>query len=145
MCGSDRQVSGLNAESQVVGDVVGGLELTVGVDIGVRSGDTGQGVAALSLGRVDVGVSVLNIAKLILSLELAGRVQWGGGNDGLGSKGSNTSTITIGNASSIGMDASSILEAVSIAIAMAIAMIALRGAQVLGLGGGHDTGEEDLK
>jgi hypothetical protein len=63
----------------------------------------------------------------------------------LGSIGSNTSTITIGNASSIGMDASSILEAVSIAIAMAIAMIALRGAQVLGLGGGHDTGEEDLK
>ena len=60
-----------DAESSSVGDVLDSLELTVGVNVGVSSGDSAVGVADLLFGRVQVSVAVVQVAELILSLELA--------------------------------------------------------------------------
>merc|ERR1712029_144591 len=75
-----------NTETSSVSNVFNSLELTVGVNIRVSSGDSSVGVSDLILGRVDVGVSVVEVAELILGVELAAGVGGGGvgGNHGGG-------------------------------------------------------------
>ena len=93
--GGDGQVGGLDAESQSVSDVVGGLEDSVGIDVGVASGHASISVADLVLGRVDVGVTVLDVAELVLGLELrCGRSN--GGAQGQASGIGNGDTVHIG-------------------------------------------------
>jgi hypothetical protein len=53
------------SESQSVGDVID-ASLSVEVVDGVRSGDSGVGVAGLDLGGVDVVVAVVVVAEFIL-------------------------------------------------------------------------------
>ena len=59
-----------HAEPSAIRDILHPLELAMGVDIGVGAGDPGVGVARLLLHRVHVVVAVLEVAKLILSMEL---------------------------------------------------------------------------
>merc|ERR1712038_1179354 len=73
---SNRQVAGNNTESKSISNVVGGLELAVGINVAVRSSHSTVGIADLVLGRVDVGVAISSVLELILSLELAGN-SWG--------------------------------------------------------------------
>jgi len=76
----------LDTESKAISLVVGGLELTVGINVAVGAADEAEGsVALLVLGRVDVAVSVSKVGELILRVELLG--QWGswGGNGNWGS------------------------------------------------------------
>merc|ERR1719145_164513 len=79
-----------DTETCAVSDVFYSLELTVGVNIGVSTGDSSVGVADLVLGGVDVGVSVVQVTELILGVELAAGVGGGGvgGNNGSGHGGS---------------------------------------------------------
>jgi len=63
-----------DTETCAVSDVFYSLELTVGVNIGVSSGDSSIGVADLILGGVDVGVSVVQVTEFILGVELAAGV-----------------------------------------------------------------------
>ena len=72
-----------DTETCAVSDVFYSLELTVGVNIGVSSGDSSVGVADLLLGRVQVGVAVVQVAELILGVELAASV----GRGSVGSRG----------------------------------------------------------
>ncbi len=66
------QVGGSNTEAEVVSNVVHSLEETVGIDVAVRSGNTAVGISNLVLGRVDVGVTVVDVSKLISRVELGG-------------------------------------------------------------------------
>merc|ERR1719471_935017 len=59
-----------HTESGAISNVLDPLELAVGVNIGVSTAHSGVGVADLVLDRVEVAVAVLEVAKLILSLEL---------------------------------------------------------------------------
>ena len=54
------------SESQSIGHILHSLELTIGIDILVSSRNASQSVANLVLGRIDVGVTVLSVAELIL-------------------------------------------------------------------------------
>ena len=67
-----------NTETSSVSNVFNSLELTVGVNIRVSSGDSSVGVSDLILGGVDVGVSVVEVAELVLGVELAAGVGGGG-------------------------------------------------------------------
>ena len=64
-----REVITLDTETKSISDVVDGVDSSL-ISIGVRSGHTTESIARLLLGRVDVLVSIGNIAELILSLEL---------------------------------------------------------------------------
>ena len=55
-----------HSEAQSVGDIVDGLEDAIGIDVLVTSSNTGESVSRLLLGRVQVGVSVVGVAKFIL-------------------------------------------------------------------------------
>merc|ERR1712088_634236 len=65
-----------HAESSGIGDVLDLLKNSVGVHVGV---------ASLGLGRVQVGVAVVQVAELILGVELAAHV--GGDGGGVGDRG----------------------------------------------------------
>merc|ERR1719320_123841 len=67
----NRETRVSNSESSSVSNVLNLLKLTVGIHIRVSSGDSCIGVSNLSLGRVEVRVTIVQVAKLILSLELA--------------------------------------------------------------------------
>jgi len=70
---SNRKVGGSNSESiDRVGDVVGGLEDTVGINILVAATGHSKGITGFSLGRVDILVAKVKLTELILSMELAG-------------------------------------------------------------------------
>jgi len=69
MDGGHGEVITLDTETKSISDVVNSVDTSL-ISIGVRSGHTTEGVARLLLGRVDVLVSVGDIAELILSLEL---------------------------------------------------------------------------
>ena len=80
-----------HAESGAISDVLDPLQLAVGVNIGVSTAHSGVGVADLVLDGVEVAVAVLEVAKLILGLELVaggiGNHSGCGGDHGSGSIG----------------------------------------------------------
>ena len=57
-----------HSEAQSVSDIVDGLEDTIGIDVLVTSSHTRESVSRFLLGRVQVGVSVMGVAKFILKL-----------------------------------------------------------------------------
>ena len=59
-----------HTESGPISDILDPLEETIGVNIGVGAGHPGVGVACLLLDGVQVVVSILEVTKLILSMEL---------------------------------------------------------------------------
>merc|ERR1712123_55599 len=69
--GSNGQTRVSNTESCSVSNVLNLLELSIGINIRVSTGDSSVSVSNLLLGRVDVGVTIVQVAKLILSMELA--------------------------------------------------------------------------
>merc|ERR1711918_84432 len=76
-----------HAESSGIGDVLDLLQNSVGVHVGVTAGHTAVGVASLGLGRVQVGVAVVQVAELVLGVELAAHVGGDGGGVGDGGHG----------------------------------------------------------
>jgi len=93
---SDRQVGGSNSESvDRVRDVVGGLEDTVGVHVLIATTGHTEGVPGLLLVGVDVLVTKVELAELVLGVELAGGVgghgnrhcHWGGHGVNSGNRG----------------------------------------------------------
>merc|ERR1711872_47671 len=74
-----------HTESSGIGDILDLLKNSVGVHVGVTTGHTAVGVASLGLGRVQVGVAVVQVAELILGVELAAHV--GGDGGGVGDRG----------------------------------------------------------
>ena len=76
----DGQVGSLDTESQTVSNVVGGLDNAVGINIRVRSLNSGVSVADFVFLGVEVRIAVLGIAEFILSSE--GRRGVIGGGDG---------------------------------------------------------------
>jgi len=95
----------LNTESGSVSDVGDGLELTVGINIRVTSVDSGVSVSNLVLGRVEVGVSVVQVLEFILGVELASNIggsgvgDVGSGGGGSSHNGSSSSGQSIGSSS----------------------------------------------
>merc|ERR1712128_221346 len=69
--GSNGQTRVSNPESCSVSNVLNLLELSIGINIRVSTGDSSVSVSNLLLDRVDVGVTIVQVAKLILSVELA--------------------------------------------------------------------------
>ena len=67
---SNWEVGSLDTESQMIGDIVGGLDLAVGIDIRIRSRNSSISVSYFLFDRVEVRVTILNIAEFVLSLEL---------------------------------------------------------------------------
>ena len=67
--GGNGQVGSLDTESSTVSNVVGGLDNAVGINIRVRSLDSGVGVADFVFLGVEVRITVLGIAEFILSSE----------------------------------------------------------------------------
>merc|ERR1711973_861811 len=71
---SNWEVITSNTEAKGISNIVDSVDSSL-IGISVRSSHSSKGIARLLLGRVDVLVSVGNIAKLILSLIL--RASWG--------------------------------------------------------------------
>merc|ERR1712128_229975 len=65
--GSNGQTRVGNMESCSVSNVLNLLELSIGINIRVSTGDSSVSVSNLLLDRVDVGVTIVQVAKLILS------------------------------------------------------------------------------
>merc|ERR1719234_976032 len=80
--GSDGKTRVSDAESGSVSNVLHLLENSSSVDVRVSSLDTSVGVSDLLLGRVQVGVAVVQVAELILGVELAAHVGSNGGGIG---------------------------------------------------------------
>ena len=55
-----------NAETQTIGNILDSLELAIGVNIRVSTGDSSIGISDLLLDGVDVCISVVQVAELIL-------------------------------------------------------------------------------
>ena len=68
--GSDGQTRVGHTETGRVGDVLHPLQGAVGVHVGISAGHTAVGVAHLVLGGVQVGVAVVQVAELVLGVEL---------------------------------------------------------------------------
>ena len=81
--GGDGETRVSDPEAGTISDVLDLLEDTSGVDVRVTSLDSSVGVADLLLGRVQVGVAVVQVAELILGVELAASV----GRGSVGSRG----------------------------------------------------------
>merc|ERR1711885_123499 len=60
-----------NTESSSISNVLNLLKLTIGIHIRVSTTDSSVSVSNLLLDRVDVGITIVQVAKLILSMELA--------------------------------------------------------------------------
>merc|ERR1712037_668290 len=69
--GSNGETRVSNTESCSVSNVLNLLKFSIGVHIRVSSRNSSVGVANLLLSRVDVSVAVVQVAKLILGVELA--------------------------------------------------------------------------
>merc|ERR1712128_180094 len=67
--GGDWKVVTSHTESKVISNIVDSVDSSL-ISICVRSSDTTKGIATFLLGTVDVLVSISNISKFILSLEL---------------------------------------------------------------------------
>lgn len=68
--GSNWEVGSLDTESQMIGDIVGGLDNAIGIDIRIRSLNSSISVSYFLFDRVEVRITILNIAEFILSLKL---------------------------------------------------------------------------
>jgi len=105
--GSNRETRVSNTESGSVSNVLNLLELSVGVNIRVSSRNSSIGVSNLLLGRVDVSITVVQVAKLILSVELASSSvrsssnHWSGSSNGWSSSVSDSGSSSNGRSSSI--------------------------------------------
>merc|ERR1719516_681410 len=66
----NREARVLNTESSTISDVPDLLELAIGINILITSSHSSVGVADLLLGRVEVSVAIVEVAKLILGVEL---------------------------------------------------------------------------
>merc|ERR1712153_200707 len=106
--GSNGQTGVSNTESCSVSNVLNLLELSIGINIRVSPGDSSVSVSNLLLDGVDVGVTIVQVAKLILSMPMAASSvgssskDWGSSSIGH-SWGSNwSSSISISWGSSIG-------------------------------------------
>merc|ERR1719167_1068455 len=104
---SNRETGVSHTESSGISNVLNLLELSVGINIGVSTGDSAVGVAGLLFDGVDVGVTVVQVAKLILGMELAtssvgGSDNWGGSSigDSWSSSDGRSSSISDGRSSS---------------------------------------------
>merc|ERR1711892_774805 len=92
--GGNWEVISGNSESQIISNIVDSVDSSL-ISISVRSGDTSIGIPLFLLGRVDVLVSISNVAELILSLEL--RADWASnrgsnGSSGISNRGSSISS-----------------------------------------------------
>merc|ERR1719402_208867 len=67
----NRQSGVSDTESSGISNIVNMLQLALSINIGVSSGDTTIGVSNLLLGRVNVGIAVVQVSELILGMELA--------------------------------------------------------------------------
>merc|ERR1711935_1065260 len=76
---SNRETGILHTESSPVSNIPDLLELAIGINILVSSGHSSIGVANLLLGRVEVSIAVVEVAKLILGMELTASRVGGGG------------------------------------------------------------------
>merc|ERR1719464_546093 len=85
-----------NTESQTISNVFHSLELAVGVNIRVSTGDSSIGISDLLLDGVDVGISVVQVAELVLSVELAPSRVWSVGSIGSSSIGVSSVGILTG-------------------------------------------------
>merc|ERR1719264_854146 len=74
-----------DTEASSISDILDLLQNSVGIDIRVATVHATVGVAGLSLGRVQVGVAVVQVAELILGVVLAAHVGSDGG--GIGDRG----------------------------------------------------------
>merc|ERR1719234_2422215 len=96
--GSDGKTRVSDAESGSVSNVLHLLENSSSVDVRVSTLDSSVGVADLLLGRVRVGVAVVQVAELILGVELAAGVGRGGvGGDVGGSSHSRGVSSSVGS------------------------------------------------
>merc|ERR1719193_2622336 len=82
--GSHRETRVSHTEAGSIGDILDLLQDSVGIDVGVATVHATVGVASLSLGRVQVGVAVVQVAELILGVVLAAHVGSDGGGIGDG-------------------------------------------------------------
>merc|ERR1719234_1361146 len=85
--GSDGKTRVSDTESGSVSNVLHLLENSGGVDVRVSALDSSVGVSGLLLGRVQVGVAVVQVAELILGVELAAGVGRGGVGSDVGAGG----------------------------------------------------------
>merc|ERR1719275_411169 len=74
-----------DTEASSISNILDLLQDSVGIDVGVATVHATVGVAGLSLGRVQVGVAVVQVAELILGVVLAAHVGSNGG--GIGDRG----------------------------------------------------------
>merc|ERR1719193_715544 len=96
--GSHRETRVSHTEAGSIGDILDLLQDSVGINEGVATVHTTVGVASLSLGRVQVGVAVVQVAELILGVELAAHVGSNGGSIGDGSNwGGNSRGSSVGD------------------------------------------------
>merc|ERR1711936_524755 len=82
-----------NAETQTIGNILDSLELAIGVNIRVSTGDSSIGISDLLLDGVDVCISVVQVAELILSVELAPSRVWSVGSIGSSSIGISSGSV----------------------------------------------------
>merc|ERR1711892_682919 len=68
---SNRETGVLHTESSPVSNIPDLLELAIGINILVSSSHSTISVADLLLGRVEVSIAVVEVAKLILGVKLA--------------------------------------------------------------------------
>merc|ERR1719222_1462763 len=73
-----------DTEASSISDILDLLQDSVGIDVRVATVHATVGVAGLSLGRVQVGVAVVQVAELILGVVLAAHVGSNGGGIGDG-------------------------------------------------------------
>merc|ERR1711892_1387031 len=69
----DRETRVSDTESCTISNVFNLLKLTIGINIRISSSNSGIGVSGLLLSWVQVGITVVQVSKLILGLELAAR------------------------------------------------------------------------
>merc|ERR1719499_1570430 len=97
---SNRETRVSNTESGSVSNVLNLLEFSIGVNIRVSSRNSSIGVSSLLLGRVDVSITVVQVAKLILSVELASSSVRSSSNHWSGSRNSWSSSVSDSRSSS---------------------------------------------
>merc|ERR1711881_830050 len=144
---SNRETRVSNTESGSVSNVLNLLEFSVGVNIRVSSRNSSIGVSNLLLGRVDVSITVVQVAKLILSVELASSSVRSSSNHWSGSSNSGSSGISDSRKNSRGLNSlnlnlsrgSNSIRVASIAIGTSITKTSIRVASI-GQGGGQDLG-----
>merc|ERR550519_2431723 len=104
--GSNGETRVGNTESCSVSNVLNLLELSIGVNIRVSTRNTTISISNLLLDRVDVSVAVVQVAKLILGMELAtssvgsSSNHWSSSSNSRGSSNSGSSGIGDGRSSS---------------------------------------------